>query len=58
MMKAARIHGYNAAPILDDVPTPNIGSDEVLVRVEAASLNLPDVKLQRGFMGERGRRAG
>lgn len=49
-MKAARIHGYEAAPILEDVPTPEIGSADVLVRVAAASLNPLDVKLQKGFM--------
>lgn len=49
-MKAARIHGYNAAPILEDVPTPEIGSTDVLVRVAAASFNPLDVKLQKGFM--------
>lgn len=50
MMKAARVHGYNAAPVLEDVPMPDVGPAEVLVRVEAASLNPLDVKLQRGFM--------
>ena len=49
-MKAARIHGYNAAPMLEDVPTPEINSTDVLVRVAAASLNPLDVKLQKGFM--------
>lgn len=49
-MKAARIHGYNAAPILEDVPTPEIGSTDVLVRVAAASFNPLDVKLQKGAM--------
>ena len=49
-MKAARIHGYNATPTLEDVPTPEIGSTDVLVRVAAASFNPLDVKLQKGGM--------
>ena len=49
-MKAARIQGYNAAPALEDVSTPDISPDEVLVRVDAASLNPLDVKLQMGVM--------
>ena len=48
MMKAARIHGYDAAPILEEVPVPEIGPDEVLVRVGAASLNPLDNKLRMG----------
>ena len=49
-MKAARIHGYNTAPKLEDIPTPEIGSTDVLVRVAAASLNPLDVKLRDGIM--------
>lgn len=49
-MKAARLHGYDAAPILEDIPTPEIGSTDVLVRVAAGSLNPLDVKLQQGHM--------
>lgn len=49
-MKAARIHHYNAAPVIEEVPVPQIGADEVLVRVASASLNPLDVKLQRGVM--------
>lgn len=49
-MKAALIRGYNAPPILEDVPLPGIGPDEVLVRVAAAGLNPLDVKLQQGVM--------
>lgn len=49
-MKAARLHGYDAAPVLEDIPVPDIGPGEVLVRVAAASLNPLDVKLQKGWM--------
>ncbi len=49
-MKAARIHGYKDAPIVETVPTPEIGPDHVLVRVAAAALNPLDTKMQMGFM--------
>jgi NADPH:quinone reductase-like Zn-dependent oxidoreductase len=49
-MKAARIGDYSATPVIEDVPTPDIGPGEVLVRVKASSLNPLDVKMQRGFM--------
>jgi NADPH:quinone reductase-like Zn-dependent oxidoreductase len=50
MMKAARIHKYGAAPVMDEVPVPDAGPDEVLVRIKAASLNPLDNKLQSGAM--------
>ncbi|TWB20335.1 NADPH:quinone reductase-like Zn-dependent oxidoreductase [Nitrospirillum amazonense] len=49
-MKAFRIHGYAADPVIDTVDMPRPGAGEVLVRVAAASLNPLDVKLQRGYM--------
>lgn len=49
-MKAARIHGYEAAPVIEDIAVPDVGSDEVLVRIAASALNPLDVKLQRGEM--------
>lgn len=50
MMKALRIHAYEAPPVLEEVPTPDIGPDEVLVRVAAASLNPLDIQLSSGKM--------
>ena len=49
-MKAARIHGYNTAPTLEDIPTPEISPTDVLVRVAAAGLNPLDVKLRDAVM--------
>lgn len=49
-MKVARTHGYGSTPVLEDIPTPDIGANEVLVRVAAAALNPLDVKLQKGEM--------
>ena len=49
-MKAARIHGYGADLVMEDIPTPEPGPDQVLVRVKAASLNPLDVKLHSGAM--------
>lgn len=51
-MKAARIHGYNEAPIVEDIATPAIGADAVLIRVAAAALNPLDTKMQTGAMHE------
>lgn len=49
-MKAVRLSGYDAAPVLEEVSVPEIGPDEVLVRVERASLNPMDNKLQMGVL--------
>lgn len=49
-MKAARIHGYGADLVMEDLPTPETGPDQVLVRVKAANLNPLDVKLHSGVM--------
>jgi len=50
MMKAARLHEYGAAPMMEEAPIPDVGPDEVLLRVKAASLNPLDNKLQSGAM--------
>jgi NADPH:quinone reductase-like Zn-dependent oxidoreductase len=49
-VKAARISDYNADLLVEGVQTPEIGADEVLVRVTAASLNPLDIQLRRGFL--------
>lgn len=49
-MKAVRYHEVGEVDVLkyEDVPTPEIGDDEVLVRVRAASLNHLDLRLRAG----------
>ena len=51
-MRAASIHGYGQEPVVEEAPVPEIGPDEVLVRVAAASLNPLDVKMQRGLLAD------
>mgnify|MGYP001236035525 CR=1 FL=1 len=49
-MKAARIHGYGGPQVLviDDVPPPQCGVDDVLVEVHASSVNPIDCKIRAG----------
>lgn len=49
-MRAIRIHSYGGPEVmqLEDLPTPSPGVGQVLVRVEAASVNFLDVQKRRG----------
>lgn len=49
-MKAIRYHEFGEVDVLkyEDVPVPEVGEDEVLVRVKAASLNHLDLRLRSG----------
>lgn len=51
-MKAVQIHQYGSIDnaVLEEIPVPTIGLDEVLVQVEVASINPLDVKLISGDM--------
>ena len=51
-MRALRIHGYGGPEVmrLDDVPMPQAGPGEVLVRIHAASVNPIDWKMREGLM--------
>lgn len=51
-MKAVRLHGYGDIDQLryEDVPTPEPGSNEVLVKVAATSVNPVDWKIRSGAM--------
>lgn len=48
-MKAARLHEYGKAPVLEDIPIPDIQPDEVLVNVKAAGMCRSDVQLIDGY---------
>lgn len=49
-MKAVRVNGWGQPLQVEDVPQPVPGSDEVLVRVHAASINPFDVFIHAGYM--------
>lgn len=48
-MRAARMHGYEQPLVLDDVPVPDFGADEVLLKVTAAGMCRTDVQLVDGY---------
>ena len=48
-MKVARVHQRGAAAFrIEDVPTPQPGPGQLLIRVESAGVNFSDVKRRRG----------
>jgi NADPH:quinone reductase-like Zn-dependent oxidoreductase len=49
-MKAIRIHTFGGPEVLklEDVPLPQPGDDEILVRIRAASVNPVDFKIRKG----------
>ncbi|MBX8516021.1 NADP-dependent oxidoreductase [Pseudomonas cichorii] len=51
MMKAVQLHEFGAPEVLlyRDAPRPTVKAGEVLVRVNAASLNPPDLYLRDGY---------
>ena len=48
-MRAARMYGYKQPLRLEDVPIPNIGPDEVLIKVGAAGMCRTDFQLVDGY---------
>jgi NADPH:quinone reductase-like Zn-dependent oxidoreductase len=50
-MKAIRFHRYGNPEelVLDDVPMPEVGPDEVLVKIHAAAVNPADFKFRAGW---------
>jgi NADPH2:quinone reductase len=50
-MRAARIHGWGDAPVVEDVPAPVAGDGEALVRVEVAAVSHLDVTVAGGDFG-------
>lgn len=53
-MKAVQIHAYGTPDVLnyEDVPRPEPGSGEVLIRVKAVSVNPLDWKIRAGYLQE------
>lgn len=51
-MKAVRIHSYGGPEVLsyEEAPRPEIGADEVLIRVHAAAINPVDWKVREGYL--------
>ena len=52
-MKAARMHEYGKALVLDDVPVPDIQPDEILVKITAVGISGGRPRRRRGRVGRR-----
>jgi NADPH:quinone reductase-like Zn-dependent oxidoreductase len=54
MMKAVRVHEYGGPEVLryEDAPLPEVGTDDVLIRVHAASVNPVDWAMREGWFRE------
>lgn len=50
-MKAAQLQAYGAPLVIGDAPDPQIGPDDVLVRVQAAGVCATDLKVIDGMLG-------
>ncbi|WP_448095752.1 NAD(P)-dependent alcohol dehydrogenase [Luteibacter yeojuensis] len=48
-MKAARMHEYGKALVLEDIAVPDIAPDEILVKIEACGMCRSDVQLIDGY---------
>ncbi|MEM6109916.1 NAD(P)-dependent alcohol dehydrogenase [Mycobacterium sp. 050272] len=51
-MRAARMHAYNEPLRLEEIPVPDFGPDEVLVKVAAAGMCRSDYQLVDGYFRE------
>jgi propanol-preferring alcohol dehydrogenase len=48
-MRAARMHGYNEPLRIEEVPVPDIGPDDVLVKVAATGICRSDCQLMEAL---------
>ena len=48
-MRAARMYGYNEPLRLEEIPVPDIGPDDVLVKVAATGMCRSDCQLIEGY---------
>lgn len=51
-MKAMRLNNWGAALEMEELPIPEPGEDEVLIRIRAASINPFDSAIQAGYLQE------
>src|SRR5215212_3304354 len=49
-MRAITLESFDSSPALQDIPTPQIAPNEVLVRVRASSVNPVDGAIAAGMM--------
>jgi NADPH:quinone reductase-like Zn-dependent oxidoreductase len=51
-MKAVRLHAYGDASVLnfEDAPMPEVGAEDVLIKVVATSINPVDWKIREGYL--------
>ena len=52
-MRAARMHGYHEPLRLEEIPVPDVGPDEVLIKVAAAGMCRSDFQQIGLFLGGR-----
>src|SRR5919112_2817650 len=50
IMRAITLEGFDSSPALHEVPTPQIAPNEVLVRVQASSVNPVDNAIASGML--------
>lgn len=48
-MRAARMHGYNRPLEIDEVPVPDVGRNQVLIKVAATGMCRSDYQLVDGY---------
>ena len=49
-MRAITLESFDSSPTLQDIPTPQIAQNEVLVRVRASSVNPVDNAITSGML--------